>query len=129
MNDNAKAVEKRADDLRAKRSEYLREWSREAQGIRNDEIAQLAAVRQQELELEFNALTESMATARAAFIPYRQDLNDIRTYLKNDLTATGLQSIRPVAERILAGGATVNENLDRADAALNAVAAKLAPKT
>jgi septal ring factor EnvC (AmiA/AmiB activator) len=129
MNETAADVDKRASDLRDKRSEYVRAWTREGEGIRNEEIAQLSAARQQEMEMELNTLVDAMASARTAFVPYRQDLNDIRTYLKNDLTATGLQSIRPVAERILSGGAAVGESLNRADATLSVVSAKLAPRT
>ena len=129
MNDQAGEVEKRANAMRENRSAYLKQWNKETKSIKDDEIARLAAARQQQIESEYSDLLASMAEAKEALVPYMQGLNDIRTYLKNDLTATGVQSIRSAAERILSNGSTVNQALDRADAALTGVAAALAPRT
>jgi len=129
MNEEAREVEDRANEMRENRSAYLKQWSKESKAIQDEEIARLAASRQQEIEREFNALTESMAQAKQALEPYVQGLNDIRTYLKNDLTSTGLQNMKPVAERILGNGTTVNEILDQTDSALTEVSAALAPRS
>lgn len=128
MNKLAKDVEKRTNQMREKRADYISDWSREAENIRNPEIAQLSAERNLETEAEFNRLMESMAYAKDALVPYMSDLNDIRTFLKNDLTATGLETIRPVTERVLSNGGTVNSSLDQAIVVLNGVSARLAPK-
>ena len=129
MNDQSREVEKRANEMRENRSAYFKQWTRETKAIKDDEIAQMASARQQEIEREYSALIESMAEAKQALVPYMQGLNDIRTYLKNDLTATGVQNIRPAAERILGNGSIVNQSLDRADAALTDVSSALAPRT
>ena len=129
MNAVARELDERAKEMRERRSDYLKAWSRESGNIKDPEIAELSAARRQQIETDLATLMEALASARADFMPYLNDLNDIRTYLKNDLTATGLQAMQPISERVLSRGSRVNESLDSALARLAAVSSTLAPRT
>jgi len=90
----AKDVDARAKDMQAKGRDYFTEWNQQLATIHNEDIRTRSAKRQKEVSAKFDAINTDYQKANAALTPLLADLQDVRTYLSNDLTTGGLDAIK-----------------------------------
>ena len=118
---------KRAAEMKATGREYFREWDKQLVEINNPEIRKLAQQRKAQLSDDFDKVGPLVQKAKADFDPFYSDLTDLRTFLANDLTVTGIDSAKGIMKKTRADGTKLQESLDDLIAEMNGISATLTP--
>jgi uncharacterized phage infection (PIP) family protein YhgE len=90
----AEDVNDKATDMQAKGADYFKDWNQQLATIKNEDVRARSAKRAKEVEAKFFAINGSFQEAKTAFKPFMSDLQDIKTALGNDLTPTGIDTIK-----------------------------------
>lgn len=126
-------VESRFEDVRADARDYFNAWYEQIPEIQNPDLQKRSEARRLALMATMQRLLVAMADARPVLDPYLAAMRDARLYLSQDLSAEGLQSLRDVAQRLMAEEPEVHRRLDGVVAAIDDVApryrAEPTPKT
>ena len=114
MNAVAKETDKDAKAVQAKSADYLAQWQKSHAEIENPEQRNASAQRRGTVMSRFDGIQKSYAEARAAFVPFMQNLQDVRQVLANDLTPAGAQTLAAtdVVKNAKANGMAMASNLD-----------------
>ncbi len=75
----AKALGKRAAEMKEKGSAYFAEWEARTAAIQNADLRRHAEQRYNERQSSYNSITQFMQDARRNFIPFLEDLQSIKT--------------------------------------------------
>ncbi len=84
--------------MNAQGREYLVAWDREIATIREEDLRNRAAERRSDVAGNIDGLHERWVAAREAIAPMINRLREIETALGADLTAAGVESVRPSVE-------------------------------
>lgn len=107
------AADKLRDEVEAMQQEgreYLVAWDREIATIQDEDLRNSTQERRNEVAERIDALHSRYVNARESLAPLLQRLQEVETALKVDLTAAGIESVRPSVG-----------NLDGVDSARNAL--------
>jgi hypothetical protein len=91
-------VIKRVDEMRKASKEYFAEWEKQGDSYTNPRIRELSDDRRQKLAEIYAQVPAAGKGIEDAYQAYLTNLKEIQQYLSNDLTAGGLDAIRPVAQ-------------------------------
>lgn len=116
---------KRAADMKAAGEAYFKQWEEQLASIENPDIRKLAESNKTKLSETFKKLGPLLQQAKADFDPFASDLKDLRSYLGQDLTVTGVDSARKIIEKTRKNGVTLQKSLDDLIAEMNSIAATL----
>jgi hypothetical protein len=109
----AKNVDDSVTAMRKNGKEFFDQWSKELAGIQNEDIRNRSAARQKEVSDALMGVKRSYAETETAFKPCMSDLHDIQKYLGTDLTPAGVASMKDVAAKANATGATLKESVGK----------------
>ena len=123
----ADKARKRAKEMREQGQAYFATWEKQMEQVQNPEIRALAEKRRTELQATFDNIKKYTEPLKAQFDPWLSDLRDLRTYLGNDLTVTGVDAAKKLFARTQSEGIEVQKSMDALVAELNTVAATLTP--
>jgi len=123
----AKKAKKRADDMRARGQAYFKDWEKEMSEVNNPEIRKLAEERKVKLQTTFDSIKTFMDPARDQFTTWLANLKDLQTYLRNDLTISGIDAAKEAILKAKANGQAVQLTLDKVIAELNTIVATITP--
>jgi hypothetical protein len=118
---------KRAQDMQQQGQAYFKQWEQQMEQVQNPEIRALAAQQKAKLQATFNDIRKYSEPLKAQFDPWMSDLKDLRTFLSNDLSISGVESAKSLFARTQAEGIEVQKSMDGLVAELNTVAATLTP--
>lgn len=104
MDDKGKVLMKHSEKMSAQGREYFDEWRKEGNSYTNPDIQKLSEERRARLTEVYDKIAASGAGVKGALTAYLSDINQIQTYLSNDLTPKGVTSITPVAEKTVDDG-------------------------
>ncbi len=107
------------EQMQMRGQEYFREWAQEGKTYANPQIRQLSAERRAELTQTFAQISQAYTGVRGSLRTYMDNLQDIRTYLSNDLTPAGVQNVSPVAQKTLQQGEQVQQSFQPVLEAIN----------
>ncbi|MBF8296703.1 MAG: hypothetical protein HW389_3248, partial [Bacteroidetes bacterium] len=93
--ENSRNMSKHAEDMAIKGRQYFDTWEKELLDIINSELRSTGEERSRELIKTFSRITNLAQEVQITYQPFIVDLTDIKTALGNDLTTTGLVSIKP----------------------------------
>ncbi len=79
---------------------YFADWGNQIAAISDTTLKQLSTDRKQQAVASLNDLKGSIEKMRAAYKPLVKDLNDIGTYLGNNLTPSGISAMKPRLDTI-----------------------------
>jgi hypothetical protein len=79
------------------------------------------------MKTKLGDLSQTGKTAGDAYDPFIRNMKDIRTYLSNDLTTSGIKKIEPTIEKARRDGAALQKALDDFNRASDGVQASLKP--
>ena len=99
-----KQLNKDSAEMRAKGQDYFGEWEKEGTSYSNAQIRQLSDERRLQLRELFAQIPEASAGVRGSLHSYLIAIKEIRNYLNNDLTPSGVEGITPVAQRAIQEG-------------------------
>ena len=93
--ENSRNMSKHAEDMAIKGRRYFDTWEKALVDIINSELRSTGEVRRRELIKTFSRITNLAQEVQITYQPFIVDLTDIKTALGNDLTTTGLVSLKP----------------------------------
>ncbi len=99
-----KEFAKHAEEMKTKGINYFEEWKKEGTEYENPRIQQLSDQRRAELGEIYDKIAENSIGVDKAFKAYVSDINEIQTYLSNDLTTKGIAAIAPTSEKVVRDG-------------------------
>jgi hypothetical protein len=105
--DKGKVLMKHSEKMGAQGREYFDEWRKEGNAYTNPEIQRLSEDRRARLMEIYDKIAANSAGVKGALTAYLSDLDQIKTYLSNDLTPKGVASITPVAEKTMYDGSSL----------------------
>jgi chromosome segregation ATPase len=124
MFDSAK---KSATQAAKKREDYLKAWQENQNKIQNEQLKAAAEARRAQLLPIIEKIAAAGGVVRDKFAPYVADLNDIETYLGNDLTPNGLATVQPMATKCTGDANTLKSALDDLSAGIQELAGQIGP--
>lgn len=95
---------KHTEKMSAQGKDYFEEWRKEGNTYKNPEIQALSEQRRSDLSAFFVKIPESSVGVKGALKAYLIDIKEIKTYLSNDLTSKGVESITPTAQKAVTDG-------------------------
>jgi chromosome segregation ATPase len=123
----AARTRKTGQTLREKESEYFAEWEKQSAEISDPQIKAATQARQGEVRTKLTSLGQTGKAAGDAYNPFISNMKDIRNYLSNDLTTSGIKRLEPTIEKARRDGATLQKALDDFNRASESVQASLRP--
>jgi len=131
MNAVAMETDKDAKALQARSADYLAEWQKSHAGIQSPELRNASEQRRGTVMSRFDGIQKSYAEARAAFVPFMDNLQEVRQVLAHDLTPAGVQSLAStdVVKNAKANGMAMASNLDALKLQYSVLAEVLQPAT
>jgi hypothetical protein len=126
--DMANAARDRAQAMREHTDDYVAQWQKEVSSISDEQLRQMSQQRAAKAKTEFDRIRSVAQDARAAYDPYMQGLQDVQQYLTNDLTAGGIQTIKPKADDTIRKGQTLEQKLADLQTELDGLSQKWSSK-
>lgn len=109
MEKQGKNLVAQAETMSAQGNDYFEEWRNNGKTYNNTQIQALSEQRRADLSAEFVLISEASIGVRGSIRSYLSNHKEILSYLSNDLTPAGLESISPVAEKAIADGGEIKE--------------------
>jgi chromosome segregation ATPase len=96
------------EKMQSQREKYFAEWD---SSYTNPRIQTLSERRRNELQQTYAKIPEASIGVKGTLSSYLTDIRDIQTYLSNDLTPHGIESIKPIARKAIYDGEQVQESI------------------
>ena len=112
VNDWLAKAESNLKALRAQGEAYFAEWERQATTIQDPELKETAQERRTELRKAVDDIGKAMEDVRTELMPYVASIKDVQTYLSNDLTPAGIETIEGKSKKLIDEAETIGEKLD-----------------
>ena len=109
MDDLGKRLFEHADKMSAQGKEYFEEWRKQGNTYTNPEIQSLSEQRRSDLSAVYIKISEASVGVKGTYKAYISDNMEIKTYLSNDLTPKGIESITPTAQKSVRDGDYLKE--------------------
>lgn len=91
---------------------YFAEWQKQAATISDPDLKKKAEERREMLSKAISAVADAMTAARTELTPFVKSSEDVRTYLKNDLTPAGIKSISDKSKQLGKDAKSIGKKLD-----------------
>jgi len=127
MEKQGKVMLEHSDEMTAKGKDYFEEWRVEGNAYTNPKIQSLSEQRRSDLNAIFADISSASVGIKGSFKTYLSDIREIQTYLSNDLTPKGVESITPVADQAITDGNDLKEAIAPVLQAIGAAKTELAP--
>lgn len=127
MNETAKKIADRSADMRAKAAEYRGKWLKESQSYADPDLKKAGEERAEAVREQFSKIAELGVKARDAYKPFETQLNDVVSYLANDLSPAAATAAKPVLARASEQGTNLAGTLDSLIAEMTKVSTGLVP--
>jgi len=125
LDDDGKKVIKRMDEMKEHSTKYFAEWEKQGTNYQNPEISQLSAERRLKLAGIYARVPVAGAGIKSSYLQSLTTLKEIRSYLSNDLTPKGIETIDPVAKRAVQDLSNLKASLQPVIPALEEIKAEL----
>ena len=118
-------AEKSADAACKKSEAYFQTWDKDLAAIHYQAVRDQSVSRKTQVSNEFNTVDQRYRENQAVMEPLISYLQDIRTALSTDLTAGGIQSVKPLADNAQQNARKVQVALARLSDELSASGARM----
>lgn len=125
LDDEGKRVLKRMDEMKSHSKEYFAEWEKQGVAYKNPEISALSEERRTKLAEIYARVPAAAAGVKSSYLSYLTNLKEIKSYLSNDLTPKGIETINPVAKKAVEDMGALKESLQPVVTALDEIKAEL----
>ena len=120
-----KAVRSEREAMEADADAYIAQWQFEGAHYSNDELRKSSIDRQAAVKLKFKEVTKAYRALGDQFKPFITTLTELQGSLSNDLTASSVEAIKPVAATAVADGDKVQNQIDEVISQLDSMIASL----
>ena len=121
------ASRKSARGLVDDREAYLSKWKADTATQTDPDIRMRSIERIKQVEDQFFGLGDTLIAADNALAPLVNDLDSLKKYLGNDLTAAGIKNVSDLATKAKNKSITVNDQIDKAITEVDKVSNVIAP--
>jgi len=122
-------VRKRSQELKAKGEAYFKRWQEETATVQDPEIRKVSEEQKAKMQATFDNIQKYSDPLKAKFDPWLSNLRDLRTYLSNDLTVSGISAAKPLFEKTQSEGQEIQKSMDALVIELNSVSTAMTPAT
>jgi len=122
-------VRRRSQELRTKGDAYFKQWQEQLATVQNAEIRKLSEEQKAKMQATFDSIQKHTDPLKAKFDPWISDLRDLRTYLNNDLTVSGIEAAKGLFEKTQSEGSEIQKSMDALVSELNNVSTAMTPST
>lgn len=123
----ADRAKKQGENVKSQGQAYFTNWEKQLAELKNPDIKKLAEQQKAKLQATFDSIKTVAAPLKAQFDPWLSDLNDLKNYLSNDLSISGVDAAKSLITKTQNEGLQVQKSMDALVAELNTVAATLTP--
>jgi hypothetical protein len=113
-----KQFTKHADEMKVRGKEYFEEWQKEGSQYKNPQIKELSEQRRADIGEIYGKIAENSFGVKEAFKAYVSDIKEIQTYLSNDLTAKGIETIAPISRKAVNDGDNLKSTIKNVQTAI-----------
>lgn len=108
MEQLGKRLDMHTEQMRSRGQAYFAEWET---SYTSPEIRELSERRRNEMREIYAKIPEASIGVSGALKSYLTDIKDIQTYLSNDLTPQGIETMRPMAQKAVTDGDNLKETV------------------
>lgn len=113
--------------MRAKGDQYLADWAKQVAVIGSADLRNAAFERRAEVATELQGIFKRYQAVKEAYAPLLASMSDIQTVLGTDLSAKGLETVKPYVAKATAEAEPLKAELDKLAAEFRAVGLSLKP--
>jgi len=124
---SAAGVEARASDMRLRSAEYRTTWQEQTQQLTTPELRAAAEQRAARVAERYSTIETSYQSVADAYQPFITRLQEVRTYLSNDLTLAGVRAAAPAFERARTEGQSLLDQISALDSTLSETTSAMSP--
>lgn len=124
---DAAKISASADAMRTKGDQYLADWGKQVAAIGSADLRNAAFERRAEVAASLQEIFKSYQTVKAAYVPFQTSLAEIQTVLGTDLSAKGLETVKPFVAKATAEAEPLKAALDKLAGEFRAVGLSLQP--
>jgi hypothetical protein len=117
----------RGEDMRNRARDYITNWEVEVYGVEDPNLRQQAETRRSDVRASYGRIADGTRALRDSMQPFRRQLDDLQTFLANDLTQAGVRAAGPSIQRATQAGRQVQQRMDALIAELDRVAGAMTP--
>jgi len=128
LDSTAKKVRDASASMDGKGKAYFADWDKQVAAIQNEDIKERSAERLKAVEAAFSKIQSQYGEARDTFKPLLNDLLDIRTALKSDLTQEGVAAAKKPVKKVNSEAEDVRENLQELADSFRKLGVKMSAK-
>jgi uncharacterized protein YukE len=111
LESTAKEVSSTSAEMQAKGQAYFAQWDQQVASIQNEDIREQSADRRKTIEATFTKVRKDYEDTKESFDPVLNDLRDIRTALKADLTMKGVDGLKSTVKKVDKNANKSKENM------------------
>jgi hypothetical protein len=119
-------IASRNQSLKARSAEYLKNWETQSASLNSETLRAAATERRALAQQNLDRVSVEMGRAKEAYLPMLDKLRDIELYLAHDLTAGGLQTVRPMIDAAKFDSIQLKGRIDTLEQALAGARGELA---
>ncbi len=126
LESKVKEMEEHASGLNESTADYLENWEKEQNAIESERLQDISKERRNELSMAFSEIEHTSDFAIQNLQTFVKKNKELRDFLGNDLTATGVNSVTPLARELLQDCNQNRDQLNDMEEALSDAIAEMA---
>ena len=130
-NDQVDEVERRmgdrSEEMRTRARDYITNWEVEVYGVEDPDLRKQAESRRSRVRADYGRIADASRALREQMGPFQKSLDDLQTFLGNDLTPAGVQAAAPAMGRAAQHAEVLRQRIDALSAELDRVASTMTP--
>ena len=99
------------DDMNSYASTYFSEWRAENQEFESQRLQELAEARRSEVQTNYEDILVEKDGIEEELIQYIKNNDELRSYLSNDLTSEGIETVTPLIEEVIEHSGELRQRL------------------
>lgn len=127
LKSSAEKIGNAADKMKEKGNEYFPEWKANLSAIQNEKLRKQIEKRNEKVLDQFKDIVDEFGKLKETYKPFVAKLDDIKTALDNDLTASGVKLVTSLSEDVIDDSDDVREHLENMSEAFSDFANELSP--
>ncbi|HEX3358693.1 MAG TPA: DUF2959 family protein [Tepidisphaeraceae bacterium] len=120
-------IRDRGDDMRTRSAAYQNAWRDEIMKITDPTLQGTAKERADDVGTMYQQLIADATEAKADYEPFIRKLDELQTYLSNDLTRAGVEKAKPSFDDAIAQGETLHAKVNDLVREMNILTATMSP--
>ena len=127
VDDVERRIGERGEEMRNRARDYITNWEVEVYGVEDPDLRKQAEARRSRVRADYGRIADASRALREQMDPFQKRLDDLQTFLANDLTSAGVQAAAPAMGRAVRQGEALKQRIDALSAELDRVAAGMTP--